>query len=224
MRRFRKRYSSELATAIEALEQAVENKKKEESATPEGLTSLLIKATCDETTAIWQYFVAKFTARGEGRLDAMPEYDEHIKDEYDHLFKIAARLQQLGGKPVIDIAEVNEIGNKWERIETKDVAEQLAILIKAEDSAVAFYKEIVAYADALGDEVTKKLFKEILEDETDHSFDLTLTREELVGGEEEEVIEAPAEDTIDPDEVDVDNIDDEDDEDDADVEEDTEEK
>lgn len=185
MKRSRMSASSELASAIEALEQAVETKKKDDSATTEGLTALLIKATCDETTAIWQYFVAKYTARGAGRLDALPEYDEHINDEWEHLFLISDRLQQLGGKPVFDIAEVNEIGHEWERVETKDVNDQLAILIKAEDNAVAFYKEIVRYAGSLGDEVTKQLFKKILADETDHSFELMLVKEELADGDSE---------------------------------------
>ena len=53
-----------------------------------------------------------------------------------------------------------------------NVKEQLAILIKAEESAIKFYKKIVEVAKEEEDWITNRLFKKLMADEEEHRVDL----------------------------------------------------
>ncbi len=79
--------------------------------------------------------------------------------EMKHAEQIAERLDYLGGKLTtkptpIDIGET--------------LTQMLQIDKKAEEDAIALYKEIIALAAKEGDIVTRKLFEEILSAEEDH--------------------------------------------------------
>ena len=169
----------ELEKYVEAIENIVKEQEEVKEYTVDGLVSLLIKAFCDEVTAYYQYFTAMHLARGEGRKDAIEEYKEHLDDELEHLEKIALRLEQLGGKPVSDLDEISSLGSSWTRVVFTEVEDQLKLLIDAEYNARQFYQKVISYARGLQDWVTVKLFKQLLEDETNHEFDLKRLLEEI---------------------------------------------
>jgi len=171
--------AGELSQVIGDLEKLVDEQREEAKVTSEGLAKMLIVATCDEMTAIWQYLVARHYIKGNGRLNVIDEYDEHLEDEWRHLKDISDRLEQIGGKPVFDIDEINELAHSWDRVTMSDPREQLLLLYKAEENAKSYYRDIIRYAKALGDEVTVALFHSILKDETDHSFELSKILEEM---------------------------------------------
>lgn len=80
--------------------------------------------------------------------------------EMKHAEAIAERLVMLGGVPTTKPSQIT-IGN--------NVDEMLKIDKKAEDEAIAMYKEIISLAQCEGDYTTAKLFIEILADEEEHA-------------------------------------------------------
>lgn len=136
------------------------------------LIRLVGKAYADEMTATLQYQMAAHIARGPGYCDAVPEYQQHMKEEFDHSNEILKRLEQLGVSMILDYSEIQQAGNSWIPIKTKNVKEQLVILIKAEESARDFYKTIVDVAKEEEDWITNRLFKKLMADEEEHRVDL----------------------------------------------------
>ncbi len=136
------------------------------------LIRLIGKAYADEMTATLQYQMAAHIARGPGYCDAVPEYLQHMKEEFDHSNEVLKRLEQLGVSMMLDYGEIQQAGNAWTPIKTKNVKEQLVILIKAEESAIKFYKKIVEVAKEEEDWITNRLFKKLMADEEEHRVDL----------------------------------------------------
>ena len=136
------------------------------------LIRLIGKAYADEMTATLQYQMAAHIARGPGYCDAVPEYLQHMKEEFDHSNEVLKRLEQLGVSMMLDYGEIQQAGDAWTPIKTKNVKEQLVILIKAEESAIKFYKKIVEVAKEEEDWITNRLFKKLMADEEEHRVDL----------------------------------------------------
>ena len=136
------------------------------------LIKLIGKAYADEMTATLQYQMAAHAARGEGYCDAVPEYIQHMGEEFEHANQILKRLEQLGVSLMLDYAEIQRAGNTWQPIKTNNVKEQLNILIRAETGARDFYKRIVDAAEEEGDYISEQLFKKLMADEEEHRVDL----------------------------------------------------
>lgn len=79
--------------------------------------------------------------------------------EMKHAEAIAERLDYLGGVPTTKPTPI-EVG--------KNAKEMLEIDKKAEEEAIALYKEIIKLSEKEGDIVTKRLFESILADEEAH--------------------------------------------------------
>ena len=79
--------------------------------------------------------------------------------EMKHAEEIAERIDYLGGEPTTKPAPIT-VG--------KTPEEMLSLDKKAEEGAIAFYREIIKTASDEGDIVTRKLFEDILADEEDH--------------------------------------------------------
>lgn len=138
----------------------------------EKLIKLITVALNDEYTATWQYFTALALVKTNGRNDVTSEYDEHMKEEMEHIMKIVDRMKELGVDINNDFNSIDENAHKWEKIDTFDAQSQLIILINAEHEAIEYYREVVTYAEKIGDYVTAELFKEIMADEVKHEYDL----------------------------------------------------
>jgi bacterioferritin len=90
--------------------------------------------------------------------------------EMKHAEKIAERLFYLGGKPT----------TKPEAIDVGDnLKEMIAADIKAEDTAIKLYKQIIQVAEAEEDVTTAHIFRKILEEEEEHQDTFTTLNEAL---------------------------------------------
>jgi len=89
--------------------------------------------------------------------------------EMKHAEAIAERLVMLGGIPTTKPTTITVGSN---------VDEMLKLDKKAEDEAIAMYKEIISVAQCEGDYTTAKLFIDILADEEEHAatFESFLTK------------------------------------------------
>lgn len=169
---------SEISKYVEALEKMVNDNANSEEKTTEEVVRKLVKALADEWLAAYQYWVCKNLSRGQGKSDADPEFDQHFKEELEHADKLMLRIKELGGKPIFNPNEWLILGNPWVEVNTTDVKEQLAITIKAENDAIAYYEEVIDYVRGF-DEITLKLIRGILADETEHAYDLEMLIEEF---------------------------------------------
>ena len=84
--------------------------------------------------------------------------------EMKHAEKIAERLFYLGGKPTTKPEAITVGENLKEMIEAD---------IKAEDTAIKLYKEIIQVAEDEGDVTTAHIFRKILEEEEEHQDTFT---------------------------------------------------
>ena len=94
--------AGDIGKYIEALEGLVAEKTGEAGRNEDEVVKMLVKALADEWLSVYQYWVCKNLARGEGRTDAIEEFDQHEKEEKEHADKLIERIKQLGGKPIFN--------------------------------------------------------------------------------------------------------------------------
>lgn len=104
---------------------------------------------------MWQHILVK----GMSAQSIGPVFRQTAIAEMLHAELIAERLDYLGGKPTTQPTPIN-IGN--------NAKEMLKIDKKAEEEAIAMYKDIIKLAGKEDDYTTKKLFEQILADEENH--------------------------------------------------------
>ena len=115
---------------------------------------------------MWQHVqwsgVKGFTVHGELKSIGITEMK--------HAEKIAERLFYLGGTPTTKPAPI-AVGKNL-----KDMIEQD---IKAEETAIKLYKQIVDLAEKEGDVTTAHIFRDILEAEEGHDDTFTTLMEQI---------------------------------------------
>ena len=169
--------AGEIDKYIEALEGLVDENTAKNGKSEEEVVKMLIKALADEWLASYQYWVCKHLARGNGRCDAIDEFEQHEKEEKEHAEKIMLRIKELGGTPIFNPNEWQSLGNPWTEVNSSSVCEELDITIKAEADAIAYYEKMIDYCKGV-DEVTMRLIRGILADECEHKYDLEMLKEE----------------------------------------------
>lgn len=168
--------SKSLQSYIEALQNLVSSEDK----SSDKVLQMLKVALADEWLAAYQYWVCKNLVRGEGRSDVMPEFEQHYKDELQHADEIMLRIKELGGEPIFNPTEWIKIANPWTQVNMTSACQQLDITIKAQEDAIKYYNEIIEYCKG-EDEVTMRLCRSILSDETQHLYDLQMLKEQICG-------------------------------------------
>lgn len=143
----------------------------------EKIIEMLTKALADEWLASYQYWVCANLARGEGRTDAIPEFEQHFKEEMEHADRLMLRIKELGGKPITNPKDWQKLGNPWTQVKTDDVKKQLQITIKAQQDAIDYYDKLID--ECKEDEISKRLCRSIMSDEAEHLYDLQMLLQEI---------------------------------------------
>ncbi len=124
------------------------------------IIEVLNRARSMELQAIHQYMIQHYN------LDDM-DYGELAKnlkliaiDEMRHAEMFADRIKELGGEPTSDLAGPVEKGQAVEKIYPADS--------RAEDNAITAYNGFLAVSRENGDNITVKLFEQIIEEEQVH--------------------------------------------------------
>ena len=123
------------------------------------LIDMLNKAVSMELAVSIQYMWQHVKIYGFDHISVADELKKVAIAEMVHAEEIAERIDYLGGEPTTEPAPI-EVG--------KTPTEMIEINKKAEEGAIAFYKEIIEKAAEEKDYVTKRLFEGILADEEDH--------------------------------------------------------
>ena len=134
------------------------------------LLELLNKAIAREIQVSIQYMWQHVQWSGVKAFAIKDELEDIAKTEMKHAEKIAERLFYLGGIPTTK-PEPIFVG--------KTLREMIEQDRKDEEGAIKLYKQIIDLARKEGDEVTNRLFREILEDEEDHHDTFTTLLEEI---------------------------------------------
>lgn len=123
------------------------------------LLKKLNDAIAREMQASIQYMWQHIMVKGINAQAIGPIFRQIAIAEMMHAELIAERLDYLGGEPTTQPTPI-EIG--------KNAKEMLKLDKKAEEEAIAMYKDIIKLAEKESDYTTKKLFEQILADEENH--------------------------------------------------------
>jgi bacterioferritin len=126
----------------------------------EKLIKTLDSLLADELTAINQYMVHAEMCDNWGYARLHDFIQKRAVTEMKHAEKLIGRIIFLEGKPTVSELKAIKIG--------ADVPKQLANDLVAEMGAVKAYNAAVKLAVEVGDNATREMLEEILEDEDDH--------------------------------------------------------
>ena len=132
----------------------------------------LNKIYCDEWLAYIQYMEGAQLASGMPRQSLVAELEEHAAEELEHVKKIAKRIIELGGTPVIDPKvwyKYSACG--YEAPEDPDSRVILQQSLRSERCAIHAYNRLIGLL-AGRDLVTQKILVKNLQDEIEHEQDL----------------------------------------------------
>jgi bacterioferritin len=125
----------------------------------ERLKELLNQAIARELQVSIQYMWQHVLAKGLCSPAVRDIFKKIAVTEMKHAEAIAERLDYLGGKPTTQPAPIT-VGETLE--------EMIRIDLKAEEEAIALYRQIIEQAVSENDYVTEDLFRSILADEEEH--------------------------------------------------------
>ena len=125
----------------------------------EKLLEMLNKAIAMELQVSIQYMWQHVLATGVDSVAVADVFKEFAITEMKHAEAIAERLAYLEGMPTTKPAPIFVGGT---------LKEMLQMDVKAEEAAIALYRQIIKVADAEGDITTRKLIEDILGDEEGH--------------------------------------------------------
>jgi bacterioferritin len=131
---------------------------------------LLQTALATEVVCVLRYTMHNISAVGIDSESVKEEFAEHASDEYEHMQKIANRINQLGGTP-----NLNPEGLHTRSATEYGTAQKLIDMIKenlvAERIAVEHYRDLIRFFGEK-DPTTRVMLEGILAQEEDHANDM----------------------------------------------------
>ncbi|MDH5783451.1 MAG: ferritin-like domain-containing protein [Candidatus Bathyarchaeota archaeon] len=125
----------------------------------EKLMELLNKGIARELQVSVQYMWQHVLAKGVESAAIEDILKKIAITEMKHAEAIAERLAYLGGTPTTKPDPIFVGGSLKEMLQTN---------VKAEEEAMALYKQTIKVADEEGDSTTRRLFEKILAEEEEH--------------------------------------------------------
>ncbi len=136
------------------------------------LVDLLNVAFAEEWLAYYQYWIGAQVAKGLLRTAVAAEFMEHANEELDHATKLAKRIVELDGTPLIDPDMWKKTAKcKYEAPKDPCVHKLLEQNLDAERCAIARYQQICEMTEGK-DYVTFHMSREILEEEVEHEQEI----------------------------------------------------
>lgn len=133
---------------------------------------MLNQALAEEWLAFYQYWIGAQVIKGMQRSQVQTEFVEHAMEEYAHADRLAARIVELGGTPVLSPKEWLEIaGCAYDAPVNDDVVVVLGQNVIAERCAIHRYKKIIDFTEGK-DFTTCDLAKDIMREEEEHEQEL----------------------------------------------------
>ena len=127
------------------------------------LLAALNDALSEELASTIQYMWQHVRARGLESAAIADVFKEISMVEMDHAYRVAERVDLLGGEPTTAVGAVKVDG---------DLRRMLEDDLKAENEAVEIYRNLVKLARKEGDPVTLRLVEDILGETEEHANQL----------------------------------------------------
>ncbi|MGD0477638.1 MAG: ferritin-like domain-containing protein [Nitrososphaerales archaeon] len=129
----------------------------------------LTTAYSDEWLAHYQYWLTAKWIKGLDADTLIPVLEEQSLDELGHAKKLAGRIIQLGGTPVMHPSQLIEkcgCGYKEPPKDPTNLKQVIQDVLAAEACAIEFYSKMAEKYRA-SDVVTHEIFEDLLKDEVD---------------------------------------------------------
>jgi len=148
------------------------------------LIQLLYAALSEEFQQFYQYFITKDILTGQQRHAVSESFTDFAVDElHDHAQKLIDRLIQLGEKlqPIQSPMSWPLLTKNSFKLLSPNCSVLDAILlnIETEEAAIKRYEEIITAAEALNDQTTAEVARQILLDEQEHKQELIDFRDDI---------------------------------------------
>lgn len=138
----------------------------------EEVIRLLNQAFSDEWLAYYQYWAGAQIVCGLMASALRPELEEHAKEELDHAQKLAKRIVELGGTPVLSPEEwYKQSTCGYLEPKNHDAVQVLKQNLQAERCAIEVYNKLLKYVFNK-DMITAHIVRQILQDEIEHEQEL----------------------------------------------------
>ena len=137
----------------------------------EAICKLLNDALATEWVCVLRYRRLFFTAKGLASPAVAAEFLVHANEEMGHADRLAERIVQLGGEPLLDPATFAKRSHA-EYDDSTDLPAMIRSNLVAERIAVEIYRQLIKL---IGDKdpTTKRLLQDILADEEEHADELS---------------------------------------------------
>lgn len=123
-----------------------------------------------EIVCMLRYTMNAITAAGISSESVKKEFQEHAREEQEHMEQVAERINQLGGKPDFNPQNLTS-KSAAEYVEATDLIDMIRENLVAERIACEHYRELVRFfADK--DSTTRTMLEKILEKEEEHANDM----------------------------------------------------
>ncbi len=132
--------------------------------------AILNEALATEIVCVLRYLHHYFMATGVHGKAVADEFKEHADAEREHADQIAARIQQLGGKPDMDPGTL-VARSATQYHEGESLADMIREDLIAERVVIEVYNEMVRHFSN-NDPTTRVMIEGILKDEEEHASDL----------------------------------------------------
>ena len=135
------------------------------------ICKLLNDALATEWVCVLRYRRHFFTATGLASPAVAAEFLVHANEEMGHADRLAERIVQLGGEPLLDPASFAARSHA-EYDDSLDLGSMIRANLVAERVAVEVYRQMI---QLIGDKdpTTKRLLQDILTDEEEHADELS---------------------------------------------------
>jgi len=120
----------------------------------------LNKALSEELTALFQYLWHHIQGKGIESMTVSEIFKATSMSEMKHAYKLAERIDLLGGQPTMSMTPPKTGG---------DVRQMIQDDLALEYGAIETYKHLIELADDEDDDVTEQMLIGILKDEQEHA-------------------------------------------------------
>ncbi len=123
-----------------------------------------------EIVCVLRYTMNAVAATGLSSESVKDEFDQHAKEEQEHMRRVAERINQLGGSPNFN-PEGLATRSASQYVEGANLVEMIKENLVAERIACEHYRELIRYfADK--DPTTRVMMESILTNEEEHANDM----------------------------------------------------
>jgi bacterioferritin len=131
---------------------------------------ILQSVLATEIVCVLRYTMNAVAATGISSDSVKEEFDEHAKEEREHMRKVAERINQLGGIPNFD-PEGLASRSASQYVIGANLVEMIRENLVAERIACEHYRELIRYFGD-GDPTTRVMIEGILTNEEEHANDM----------------------------------------------------